>query len=74
MIVDSHCHLDYPVLFNNMKNVLKRADENNIKYLLTICTTLDSFEKIVKIIHSEIRKEMSKFLKKHINKKIVNLQ
>ena len=46
MIVDSHCHLDYPVLFNNMKNVLKRADENNIKYLLTICTTLDSFEKI----------------------------
>ena len=32
-----------------------------------------NLKKITKIIHSEIRKEMSKFLKKHVNKKIVIL-
>ena len=32
-----------------------------------------NLKKITKIIHSEIRKEMNKFLKRHINKKIVIL-
>jgi len=32
-----------------------------------------NLKKITKIIHSEIRKEMNKFLKSHINKKIVIL-
>ncbi len=32
-----------------------------------------NLKKITKIIHSEIRKEMNKFLKRHVNKKIVIL-
>ena len=32
-----------------------------------------NLKKITKIIHSEVRREMNKFLKKHINKKIVIL-
>jgi len=51
MIVDSHCHLDFPVLYDDLDSVYKRALNNKIKYLLTICTTLDSFEKIKKIIN-----------------------
>ena len=50
MIVDSHCHLDYSDLYNQLDDVINRADHNNVKYLLTICTTLDSFEKIKIII------------------------
>ena len=50
MIIDSHCHLDYPILFNNLDDVLKRATNNNVKYLLTICTTLESYEKIKLIV------------------------
>jgi len=50
MIADSHCHLDYENLFNQLEDVIKRAQSNNVKYLLTICTTLDSFKKIKKII------------------------
>ena len=46
MIIDSHCHLDFDVLFDQLDNVIKRADENDVKYLLTICTTLESFSKI----------------------------
>ena len=50
MIIDSHCHLDYPILYDQINDVIKRAESNNVKYLLTICTTLKSFEKIKIII------------------------
>ena len=50
MIVDSHCHLDYPNLFNQLNDVVTRAELNKVKYLLTICTTLNSFDKIKLII------------------------
>ena len=46
MIVDSHCHLDTVNLYNELDEVVKRASINNVKHLLTICTTLESFEKI----------------------------
>jgi len=51
MIIDSHCHLDYPVLNNQLDEVVKRAKLNKVKILLTICTTLESFEKIKLIIN-----------------------
>jgi TatD DNase family protein len=54
MIVDSHCHLDYLDLYNQLDEVVKRANDNNIKRLLTICTTLESFEKI-KIITNKYK-------------------
>ena len=50
MIVDSHCHLDYPNLYEQLDDVVRRADYNQVKYLLTICTTLESFEKIKLIV------------------------
>jgi TatD DNase family protein len=50
MIIDSHCHLDYPNLYNQLDDVIKRAENNNIKNLLTICTTLESYEKIKLIL------------------------
>tara|TARA_Y100000590_G_scaffold462179_1_gene625626 strand:- start:1613 stop:2386 length:774 start_codon:yes stop_codon:yes gene_type:complete len=46
MIIDSHCHLDYLSLFNQLDDVMKRAQNNKVEKLLTICTTLESFEKI----------------------------
>ena len=51
MIADSHCHLDYPDIYNQLDDIVKRAHTNQIKYLLTICTTLESFEKIKLIIN-----------------------
>ena len=50
MITDSHCHLDYPNIYNQLDAVIKRAEYNQVKYLLTICTTLESFEKIRVIV------------------------
>jgi len=51
MIVDSHCHLDYPDLHDQLESILERAKKNHVDKLLTICTTLNSFEKIKLIIN-----------------------
>jgi len=50
MIADSHCHLDYSNLYDQLDKVVERANINNVKYLLTISTTLDSFDRIKLII------------------------
>ena len=50
MIIDSHCHLDFSNLYDQLDDVIRRADYNQVKYLLTICTTLESFEKIKLIV------------------------
>jgi len=52
MIIDSHCHLDYENLNIQLNEVIKRAKINEVMYLLTICTTLESFEKIKLIINN----------------------
>ena len=45
-MIDSHCHLDHEPLFNNLDEILIRSKEVGIEKLLTICTTIKSFEKI----------------------------
>tara|TARA_B110000259_G_scaffold2541_1_gene3025 strand:+ start:1829 stop:2605 length:777 start_codon:yes stop_codon:yes gene_type:complete len=50
MIVDSHCHLEYESLFSNLDAVVKRAIKNNVKYLLSISTTNDSYFRILQIV------------------------
>ena len=52
-MIDSHCHLDYEPLFNNLDEVLKRSKDVGIKKLLTICTTLDSFTKIKQLVKKD---------------------
>jgi len=49
-MIDSHCHLDYPALYQNLDNILARAKNEGVKHFLTISTTLESFEKIKTII------------------------
>ena len=49
-MIDSHCHLDHEPLINNINEVLYRSKNVGIKKILTICTTLSSFESIKKIL------------------------
>ena len=51
MITDSHCHLDYSILYNELDTVINRAIKNDVKLFLTICTTLESYKKIKLIIN-----------------------
>ena len=49
-MIDSHCHLDHEPLFSNLKNVLTRSKDIGVEKILSICTTKDSFYKIIEII------------------------
>ena len=49
-MIDSHCHLDHEPLFNNINEILLRAKIVGLKKLLTISTSNQSFENILKII------------------------
>ena len=55
MIIDSHCHLDYQQLYENLDDVIKRAEAKKINCFLTICTTLESFDKIKLIASGGIK-------------------
>ena len=49
-MIDSHCHLDHEPLLSNLDDVIKRSKEVGINKILTICTTISSFEKIKEIV------------------------
>ena len=73
MIADSHCHLDYSHLFDQLNDVVKRAQSNQVKYLLTICTTLESFERIKLIIDRYINIYGTFGIHPHESKKYTNV-
>ena len=52
-MIDSHCHLDHEPLISDLHNIIKRAKEIGITKLLTICTTIQSFENILEIIKKD---------------------
>jgi len=49
-MIDSHCHLDHEPLFSNIDEVINRSKKIGLKKILTISTSLKSFENIKKII------------------------
>ena len=52
-MIDSHCHLDHEPLISNLDTVIARSKDAGITKILTICTTLDSFDKIKEIINKD---------------------
>ena len=52
-MIDSHCHLDHEPLLENLIDVLNRSKEAGITKLLTICTSLNSFERIKTIVKKD---------------------
>ena len=50
MIIDSHCHLTYEPMSLALKETIDRANKDGVKYILTISTEDNSFDKILKII------------------------
>ena len=49
-MIDSHCHLDNEPLYNKITDIINRSKENGITKLLTICTTIESFNKIIELV------------------------
>jgi len=49
-MIDSHCHLDHEPMFSDLENVITRSKDSGIEKILSICTTNDSFKKILEIV------------------------
>lgn len=46
MLVDSHCHLDFPEFAEEMDSVVRRAGLAGVGMMVTICTRISEFERV----------------------------
>ena len=51
ILVDSHCHIDFPELHENLIAVLDRANAAGVGYLLCVSVNLEDLKNIVQISH-----------------------
>lgn len=49
MLVDSHCHLNFPELAENMQSIRLRMDEASIGHALCVSVTLDKFPEVLSL-------------------------
>ncbi|HMA50186.1 MAG TPA: TatD family hydrolase [Magnetospirillaceae bacterium] len=49
MLVDSHCHLDFPDFAEDFEQIMSRAAEANVGLMLTICTHLSRFPRVLAV-------------------------
>ena len=78
MIIDSHCHLTYEPMSNDLDQTIDRAIKDGIKFMLTISTEDKSYNKILKIIndHKSVYGTYGIHpheAKSHQNKKIIGI-
>ncbi|APV51041.1 DNAase [Betaproteobacteria bacterium GR16-43] len=53
MLIDSHCHLDFPELRSDLGGVLDRMRGNGVTHALTISTTLETFPAVREVARSQ---------------------
>ena len=49
-MIDSHCHLNFPDIRLDIKNIIKRCEANGVNKLLTINTNPDEFDDHLNLI------------------------
>jgi TatD DNase family protein len=55
MLVDSHCHLDFPDLANCLPEVLQRMQDNQVGLAVCIGVNLEDFPKVLALAESQPR-------------------
>ncbi len=53
MYIDSHCHLSFPELAQDLPGVLQRMRENKVVAALNVCTTLTEFPAVLAVAEQE---------------------
>ncbi len=49
MLIDSHCHLNFPDFKDDLQDVIARAHENGISVMQTICTKMSEADEVLAI-------------------------
>ncbi len=52
ILVDSHCHLDFPDFEGKLDDVITRANNAGVGFMVTICTELKKFEQVLNVANS----------------------
>lgn len=55
MLVDSHCHLDFPGLAEQVPEILARMAENGVGHALCVAVDLENFPKVLALAESDPR-------------------
>jgi TatD DNase family protein len=50
MLIDTHCHLDFPELSVDLDNILNRARQAQVQQMITISTRIRQFDKLRAIV------------------------
>lgn len=49
MLVDSHCHLDFPDFAEELPDIVKRAEDAGLGRMVTICTRIRKFPQVLAV-------------------------
>src|SRR4030095_8058637 len=49
MLIDTHAHLDFPDFANDLEDVLRRADEFDVRRVMTIGTSIESSRRAIEL-------------------------
>lgn len=49
MLVDSHCHLDFPELAGRLDQVLAEMSAHEVGHALCVCVSLDEFDRVLEL-------------------------
>ena len=52
MLIDSHCHLDFPDLANNIDEILENMKNNEVTHALCVSVNLEDFPRILLLAES----------------------
>lgn len=55
MLIDSHCHLNFPELKSNLPKLLENMQENQVDYALVVSTRPDNIDDVINIAKSDDR-------------------
>jgi len=55
MLVDSHCHLDFPDLAKRMPDVLQRMQENQVELAVCIGVNLEDFPQVIALAEQHVQ-------------------
>lgn len=49
MLIDSHCHLDFPEFADQLEDVISRAHDRGVRRIITICTRVEKFGQVLAV-------------------------
>jgi TatD DNase family protein len=51
-IIDSHCHINFPELKDDMADLLNRMEQANVTRALCVCVSLEAFPEVIELAES----------------------